>query len=265
MNLTFGPRQRALVTGAVAVAVLVGAYAVGSAQANGTPVSYTTPVTVPSGGTANPANVALTASSTGITVTGMGNASGTPDQLLVNLGVQVHGMSVTAALDDANRAVNRISGALRAHGVSAADIQTAGLSVQPRYTSGISTDGYDVSETLTAKLRDLAKAGDAISSAAQAGGNATRIDGVSLNLDAASGLLASARSAAMTDAKTKAEQYAKAAGRGLGPVVSVQETTASPAPVFDQKATASAGSSQVPISPGTQQLSVTVTVVYALT
>jgi uncharacterized protein YggE len=72
----------------------------------------------------------------------------------------------------------------------------------------------------------------------------------------------------VADAKAKASAYARALGRPLGSVVSMTETP--PAQPYEPFPYASAGVaaprplSKVPVSPGSQQLSVTVTVVFAL-
>jgi uncharacterized protein YggE len=183
---------------------------------------------------------------------------------MLSMGVQVTGASVGSALGQADQAVRRVTAALRSHDVSQADIQTSGLSVQPSYqSSGTVPDGYGVSESISATLRQIASAGAVISAAAQAGGNASVIDGVSLNLSQSSALLAAARAAAVADAKVRAGQYARAAGRAVGPVLSIQEQSAAqPLPLYASGVPAKSGS--VPISPGTQQLSVTVTVTFAL-
>jgi uncharacterized protein YggE len=149
--------------------------------------------------------------------------------------------------------------------LSRADIATSGLSIGPNYNSGSQVPvGYSVSEQLTATLRDLAKAGSQIQAAANAGGNATTVDGVSLNLTDTSGLLAKARAAAVRDAQAKAGQFASALHRPLGGVISVSDqSTAVPFPEFaGLSAKAAAGS--VPVSPGRQQVSVQITVVYAI-
>ena len=76
----------------------------------------------------------------------------------------------------------------------------------------------------------------------------------------------SARAKAVADAKAKATAYARALGRPLGPVVSMSETpVAQPYPVPEfATPNASRAASSVPVHPGTQQLSVTVTVIFAL-
>ncbi len=161
--------------------------------------------------------------------------------------------------------MNAVTEALRARAVGSGDLKTTGAQVQPNYTSSGGIDGYTATESLTATLRDLKTAGAAIGAAAAAGGNATRIDGVSLDIQHDSALMTQARNAAYADAKAKAQQYADAAGEPLGKAMQVTETVNSPTPV-DYRAYASGGSAAapVPISPGTAQVSVTVTVVFAV-
>src|SRR5262249_57432805 len=97
----------------------------------------------------------------------------------------------------------------RRGGVAAPAIQPRGLPISPSSSadSGIPS-GYQVSEQLTITLRRLSVAGSQISAAAHAGGNATVIDGVSLNMSGTSTLMASARAKAAADAKAKATAYA---------------------------------------------------------
>jgi uncharacterized protein YggE len=115
-------------------------------------------------------------------------------------------------------------------------------------------------------LNRLSSAGNQISAAARAGGNATVIDGVSLNLSDTGTLLASARAKAVADAKAKASAYARALGRPLGPVVSMTESAPAQQPYYYSLAPAASGASAspVPVHPGTQQLSVTITTVFTL-
>jgi uncharacterized protein YggE len=202
----------------------------------------------------------------GITVTGSGAVRGTPDMLQLAIGVQVQAATVTAALTAADAKASAVQSSLRGHGVDSKDLQTSGLSVQPNYTvsGGRSVlNGYQVSESLTAGLRDLETAGAAISAAAAAGGDSTRIDSISLDLSDTGTLVSAARDRAFAQAKSKAEQYAKAAGVGLGTVLGIQETVATPAsPAY--AARASSDLAAVPIAAGSQQVSVDVTVEFAI-
>ena len=91
------------------------------------------------------------------------------------------------------------------------------------------------------------------------------IDSVSLNLSDTGTLLASARAKAVADAKAKASAYARALGRPLGSVISMTETPpAQPVYPAPGPANAARAPSAVPVHPGSQQLSVTVTVVFSL-
>jgi uncharacterized protein YggE len=258
MPVTLTPRYRALACGGIAAAILIGAFALG----------ITTGSAAPSSAAQNSSatrTVVTSAGSGRITVTGTGTVNGTPNQLSLSMGVQVNAASVESALRQADQAVARVTAALKAHGVAAADIQTSGLSIQPNYRDNSpAPDGYGVSESLTATLRKIGTAGAKIQAAVQAGGNAVTVDGISLDLTDTSGLLARARAAAVSDARHKAAQYASAISQPLGPVVSItDQAPAQPFPVYAASG-AAPRSTSVPISPGTAQLSVSVTVVYAI-
>ena len=204
---------------------------------------------------------------TGITVTGTGKVTGTPDTLRISMSVTATSQDVDSALASANASAKAVQDALLAKGVAAKDLQTSTLSIQPNYTPKGQPSGYVVSEGITASVRDLAKAGATLTAAVNAGGNAVRVDGVSMALEDTSSLVGGARKGAVGDARAKAEQYAQAAGRSLGEVQSISEVVTSPTPTYYDgrfAATAAASALPVPIQAGSQELSVQVTVVYAL-
>jgi uncharacterized protein YggE len=206
-------------------------------------------------------------STNGVVVDGVGKVSGTPDVLRVTMGVSVRRADVSKALNAANSAEDKLRKALLGNGVAKADLQTSDVSVFPSYDNHGHRNGYAVNETVTAKLRDLAKAGSVMSKAISAAGNDAVLQGVSFSLEDNKALLTQARDAAYADARDKAEQYAKLAGRSLGKVELVTETTSAPVElrgVYDSIATAGKALSSVPIDPGSQQVSVSVTVRWAL-
>ena len=181
------------------------------------------------------------------------------------MGVETQGPTVDQALDRANQAQNRLRDAFTKGGVPERDLQTSGLSIYPQYAKdGRRISGYQVSEQLSVKLRDLDRAGGLISQAADAGGDATRISGLSFDIEDDSALLAQARRKAFDEAKAKAELYAQASGRGLGKVVSVNESVAAlDAGRMGSADSASAVAKPVPILSGEQRLSVTASVEWA--
>jgi len=201
-----------------------------------------------------------------ITVTGTGTASGTPDELGLSLEVSATASSVGAALDAASRSMGRVQHALITGGVAATDLQTSGIDIQPQYNQQGVVTGYGADEQLTAELHGLGKAGKQIADAVDAGGNAVRVNSVQLDLtDQSERLIALARADAIADARKRAVQYATAAGRRLGDVLSISESgTVVPVRPLPAGGETFAGTKAVPVSAGSQRVTASVTVVYQL-
>jgi uncharacterized protein len=245
---------KASVAAVLAVLVLLAAYALGSAGHGGaTPAAAATPT--------------ADAKSPGIAVTGVGEVSGTPDVLRLDMSAEVRAASVDGALQNASAAMRDVIRALRDGGVAAKDIRTAGLSVNPDYSYDGNQQritGYIATENLSATLRDLGKAGRIVSRAVAAGGDAARVNGLQLDLEGDSGLLVQARKQAFAEAKQKAETYAEAAGRDLGAVSSVSEQVDSSGPEsMSYRAMDAAAAKPVPVVAGSQTVSVSVKVVWS--
>ena len=211
-----------------------------------------------------PAAPALASAPMGtVTVTGTGTVSGTPDELQLSLEVSATASSVRAALDAANQSMGQVRAALTADGVADADLQTSGLNIQPQYSQQDTVTGYNADESLTAELRGLGNAGQEITDAVDAGGDAVRIDSAQLDLtDQYPQLIARARADAISDARTRAGQYAAAAGARLGDVLAITEGT----PLLPVRPAPGLGTAApVPVSAGSQQVTDSVTVTYQLT
>src|SRR5258708_29853070 len=259
MIIAIKPVPPAIGIGVATAALLIGSFLLGAARSGAAATD-----TIKGGGGSGAVVLASSATGGKITVTGTGTVSGTPNQLVLSMGVQTSASSVSGALRQANEAAPRVIHSLKSGGVRASDIQPSGLSSQPRYdNSGQIRIGYGVSEQLTATLRDLAKAGSQIQAAVTAGGNLTTVDGVSLNLTDTSTLLAHARAAAIRDAPAKARQFARALGGQGGSVRSVSDQSSAPYPIF-AAALGARSPASVPVQPGKQQVSVQITVVYAI-
>ena len=214
---------------------------------------------------------ASTVQSNTVSVSGTGRVAGKPDTLQLQLGVESHGSDVSKALAAASVVQRKLIASLRSQGVAEVDLQTNGLNVRAnyRYKEGAPPTliDYIATQSLTAKLRDLTKAGAIITAAVATGGNDVRLDGINFALERNSDLIVKARDAAFADAKAKAQQYAKLAGRELGTVSTVTEQTyESPRP----EASYAAGSApamdakSVPIEAGSQEVAVNVQIVWTL-
>ena len=199
-----------------------------------------------------------------INVAGHGQVEGTPDVMTVTMGVQTIDPSAQAALQRNNDRANALISALKSHGVAAKDIQTVDLNVSPNFDKNFHVTGYSASNTVSAKLRDLSKAGSVIDAAALTAGQDVRLQGVSFSIDNTSALVAKARADAITDALAQGKQLAAAAGVKVGAIRTIDDTgTQLPQPqILHGAFDGAASSAPVPISPGSQELSVDVTVVF---
>lgn len=209
----------------------------------------------------------------GITVEGSGRLTGQPDTLTATVGVEVERPTVQEALDAGNTGAQQVIDAVTEAGVAEEDIQTARFEVHPRYDHGPGQDepvirGYLVTNLLEVRIRDVDAAGEVLAAATEAGGGDARVQGVRFSLEDNEALVAQARERAFADARARAEDYARLAGRELGALVSVDETF-TPSPPAEQFAgeavqdTASRAA-EVPVRPGGQEVEVRVTTVWSL-
>jgi uncharacterized protein YggE len=117
-------------------------------------------------------------------------------------------------------------------------------------------------------VRDITQTGPVIDAAAAAAGDHITIGGVSFYVDDTEALIGAARVDAINNAKKRAGEYAAAAGVSVGGVMQISEVAINnPVPQFYASAASAdvgAGAS-TPIQTGTQDLTVSVTVVYQLT
>ncbi|GAA0564983.1 SIMPL domain-containing protein [Paractinoplanes ferrugineus] len=209
---------------------------------------------------AQPANAADPRDS--VVVTGRGEVFGTPDMMSADFAVETDAATVGAALKTSATAATRMRNALVEAGIARTDLQTSNVSITSRTNDDRKIIGYTVNQGLTAKIRNLPKAGAILSAAVAAGGDAARLNGVSFTIEKNTALLAEARGKAFADARGKAELYAKQAGRQLGQVVRVNEAEPGYFVPGAQDGLAAAGSRFV-VEPGQQRMAATVTVEWA--
>ncbi len=205
------------------------------------------------------------APSSGVEVGGVGTATGIPDVLRFSVGVEVSADGVDGALSGADDAARRVIAALRAADVAERDVQTAGVSVHPRYDGeGERITGYTARHDLAVTLREMAAAGAVIASVADAGGDAARLQGLSYALEDDAAVQAEARAAAFADARRRAEQYADLVGRRLGDVLWVRENVSAPAPMPYGAADEAAAGASLALEPGSTAVTVTAEVRWSL-
>ena len=204
-----------------------------------------------------------------LAVSGVGEAAAAPDQAILQIGVQADGKTAAEALRAMSTRMSATIARLKSSGVADKDIQTSGLSLNPRYNYETRPQnpqiiGYTASNMLTVKLRELSKAGALIDAAVSDGANT--LGGLSFGFADTSPLEKAARADAVADAREKAETLAKAAGVTLGPILQIQDGYASPAPqpMYEGRAMAAQSAKDVPIAPGESTLSASVTLIYEI-
>lgn len=202
-----------------------------------------------------------------LTVQGSGLASATPDLMTVSVGIDVTGPTAQASLADDNSKASAVTAVLTRDGVADKDVQTTNVSIQPKYDLGGNITGYEMTNTLTAKLRNFGSAGAVVDALAQAAGNAARISTLSFSIEDPRRIEDQARTDAVHQAVSHAKSMAQAAGERLGPVCSLTDDSSIGYAPYGLNAGSSpnvASGGLVPLQPGTQQATAQITLVYAL-
>jgi hypothetical protein len=204
---------------------------------------------------------------TGITVTGTGEVTGTPDTVEVNLGVSVLAETVQEAATTAAQKADALISALIDGGVDPEDITTTDYSIYPEYDYSTNKErlvGYRVSNTVRAKIRNVDDTGSLIDAATAAGGDDTMVSGLQFSIEDDADLVEAARAAAWDDALAKATQLAELSGQELGQAISINETVSStPPPIFYEAAGGDAAR-ETPIEPGTSAVTISLLVNFTL-
>ena len=210
----------------------------------------------------------------GIWVTGEGEVTAIPDIMNLRVGVEAQAESVAEAQDQAAEAMSNVMDTLTDNGVAENDIQTQYFNIRQVTRWDWDTEeetviGYEVTNTIIAKIRDISTAGTIIDAVAEAGGDLTRINSISFSIDDPSTYYEEAREEAMADAKAKAEQLAELAGVSLGKPTYIYEGSIY-VPSYDYRGMeyaieeAEGAMIETPISPGEIEISLDVQVVYAI-
>jgi uncharacterized protein len=212
-----------------------------------------------------------------ITVQGSGQASMAPDVARVSFTVQNTSPTVSAAQTATTKQANAAIDFVKTQGVAEKDVRTLSYNISPQYSypnpcprGGFCPDytgapkitGYQVSETIEVKMRDLTKVGDMLSGLGNL--EVQNINGPAFALDDATVGYDAARADAIDKAKTQASLLAKQLGVRLGKIVNFSESTGGyPYPVMygmgasaDAKA---ASAPSVPVGENTYNASVSVT------
>ncbi len=205
-----------------------------------------------------------------IIVSGEGEASAAPDLAVLSLSVMREAKTARAALDANNDAMAAVIAAMKSSGIEERDLQTAGLQINPRYNYTNKPDGsqeaelvaYQVTNTLTVRIRNLDKTGELLDKAVSLGVN--QGGGISFSNEDPSKTLDEARKKAVADAVSKAKTLAEAAGVGVGRVLEIVDQNMTPMPMPMSAKSFDAARAAVPVEAGENSYKVQVNVTFEL-
>jgi len=204
-----------------------------------------------------------------ISVSGEGRVFGVPDIAELSFGVAT-GRQPTAktAMERLRKYMNAAFGAVKAQGVTEKDIRTEHFNLNPVYDwtdQGQIFRGFEATQSLRVKVRDLDQVDDVLTAATEAGAN--QAGGVSFTIDDPEGLRAQARQEAIAEAKAKAQLLAMQLGERLGKLKGFSEGGGFPPPVpFMARAMEAGmgGGGDLPLPAGEQEIVMSVTLIYEL-
>ena len=186
------------------------------------------------------------------------------------MGIEDSGTNLKTVQDSVDKKSQDLTNQLKKLGIDSQDIKTISYSVYPQYdytNPNQKITGYQVSTSYEVTIRDFTKINDILGSATSFGANT--VGGVNFDLsdDLKNQKMEEARVQAVTDAKTKAEGLAKAAGISLGKIINVSESTPSNIQPLMLPVTAGGGTSDKTVTPpsvqpGTTELDVTISLSY---
>lgn len=207
-----------------------------------------------------------------IAVSGFGDATGSPDIAMVQLGVETKADSIAQAIETSNQTVQQVTQALLDFGIAATDLQSTNFNVwyQEDYDpatgqpTGVRT--YHVDSTLSVKVRDIGRISATIQAGLDAGAN--NVFGLSYGIDDSKSLESEARAQALEDAHDRAQQLASSLGLTLGDPIIVSELVGGSSLLSEAAAVRGlglgGGGGGPPLSPGELTVSIQIDVMYSI-
>lgn len=198
-----------------------------------------------------------------------GESRRVPDLASVGAGVVSQAPDAATAVRDNAARMARVLAALKKAGIADRDVQTSNLSLAPQYRYAPNeapvVTGYQASNTVTVRFRDISKAGTILDALVATGAN--QINGPDLTIEDPAAAMDEARLDAVQKAKARAELYARATGLRIKRIVSISESAelGRPMPIMMRAAAAPpADYAETKVMAGEQSVGVTLSVRYEL-
>ena len=202
-----------------------------------------------------------------LSISAQAQASRAPDIATMSTGVVTQAADANAAMRANAEQMAKLMQAIKAAGIAERDVQTSGVNLSPQYryaeNQPPAITGYQASNTVNLKVRDIGKLGQVLDALVASGAN--QINGPTFEIDNADAVQDEARAAALKKAQARAEVYANSLGMRVRRIVSISEGggfQAPPRPMMAMRAMAE--SADTSISPGESTLTANLDVVFEL-
>lgn len=206
-------------------------------------------------------------------LTGKATLAAPPDYASISIGVAARAPTAAGAIDQTSVAAAKIVAAARAAGIESRDLQTSYVSLQPAFKtvrdgsgSEQRPDGYQATNSVQIRIRDLTRLGEVLRIMVDGGAN--RIDGVSFELADPGKLEREALAAAVRDGLRQADIMAEAAGLKLGRIEEIRTGAGPERAVASRRYAASPAAMParppVPIEAGALEVSAEVELIIAV-
>jgi len=180
-----------------------------------------------------------------IIVRGTGAVEVVPDVADIVIGVRNEAQSPSEAIDSNSDAMKRVVDDARRAGIEPRDIQTSVLNLS-QFRDSKNVLKFAAVNTVRIRVRDLPRLGNVARTLVASGANEMR--GIRFSTANPTPHLDRARQQAVDDARRRAEVLVKAAGRQLGEIVEITESTYDDPGVVSMARAASAA--DIPTEPG---------------
>lgn len=204
-----------------------------------------------------------------IVISETGEVYSKPDLAIINFSVIKEAKTIAEAMSENSEKMNNVIQAMKDQGIEDKDLKTTNFSIFPRYEYADGTYGkrvlvgYQVSQQLQVKIREMEKIGTIIEQASSAGAN--DIGELRFTIDDEEELKKQARAQAVEKAKTKAQELAVQLNVKLGKVISFNESFFMPYYDTRMMMEGIGGAAEVPnIETGENKITVSVTVTYEI-
>lgn len=213
--------------------------------------------------------ITVPADGTLLNISANAEAKRVPDVATLSAGVVTQAVDGNSAMRENATQMTKVLAAIKAAGIAERDVQTSGVNLSPQYryadNEAPKITGYQASNTVSLKVRDIAKLGKVLDALAAQGAN--QINGPQFEIDKPEPVYDEARLAALKKAQARAETYAKALGLRVRRIVSISESgggNVRPMMMMRAAAAPMSADESTPVSPGESTVSVNLDVVFDL-